>query len=43
MNAADSRLQKQITAQAAEIAGKQDKLTAGKNITIVDNVISAQG
>ena len=40
---ADSELQTQITAQATEIANKQDKLTAGENITIVDNVISATG
>lgn len=38
-----SELQTQITAQAAEIATKQDQLTAGDNITIVDNVISATG
>lgn len=31
------------SAQDAEIAKKQDKLTAGTNITIVDNVISATG
>ena len=43
VNAEDSRLQSQITAQAAEIATKQDKLIAGDNITIVDNVISATG
>lgn len=41
MNAEDGRLQTQITAQAAEIATKQDQLIAGDNITIVDNVISA--
>lgn len=40
---ADSELQTQITAQAAEIAKKQDELIAGDNITIVDNVISATG
>ena len=43
MNAEDSRLQTQITAQAAEIATKQDKLTAGDNIVISGNVISATG
>lgn len=43
MNEEDGRLQTQITAQAAEIATKQDKLIAGDNITIVDNVISATG
>lgn len=31
------------SSQDAEIAKKQDKLTAGTNITIVDNVISATG
>lgn len=36
-------LQTQITHQAAEIATKQDALTAGENITIVDNVISSTG
>lgn len=43
LNEGLSELQTQITHQAAEIAGKQDKLTAGDNITIVDNVISATG
>lgn len=36
-------LQTQITAQAAEIAGKQDELTAGEGIKIENNVISATG
>ena len=36
-----SELQTQITAQAGAIASKQDKLTAGDGISIVDNVISA--
>lgn len=43
MNQSDSELQTQITAQAAAIATKQDKLTAGDNIIISDNVISATG
>lgn len=43
MNEEDGRLQTQITAQAGAIAGKQDKLTAGENITIEDGVISATG
>lgn len=43
LNESVSELQSQITAQAAEIATKQDKLIAGDNITIVDNVISATG
>ena len=43
INEADSELQTQITAQAAEIATKQDQLTAGDNIVIRDNVISATG
>ena len=43
MNAEDGRLQTQITAQATEIANKQDKLTAGDNIIISGNVISATG
>jgi hypothetical protein len=43
MNQTDSELQSQITAQAAAIAGKQDKLTAGDNIIISNNVISATG
>lgn len=43
LNEMASELQTQITAQAAEIATKQDQLIAGDNITIVDNVISATG
>lgn len=43
LNEMASELQTQITAQAAEIATKQDQLIAGENITIVDNVISATG
>ena len=43
LNEGLSKLQTQITAQATEIAGKQDQLIAGDNITIVDNVISATG
>lgn len=43
VNQADSELQSQITAQAAEIATKQDQLTAGDNIIISGNVISATG
>lgn len=43
LNSGLSELQTQITAQAAAIAGKQDELIAGENITIVDNVISATG
>lgn len=43
INEADSELQTQITAQAAEIETKQDKLTAGDNIIISGNVISATG
>jgi hypothetical protein len=43
LNEGLSELQTQITAQAAEIATKQDQLIAGDNITIVDNVISATG
>lgn len=43
LNGGLSELQTQVTAQAAEIAGKQDQLIAGDNITIVDNVISATG
>lgn len=39
----DSELQQQINAQATAIVGKQDKLTAGENITIEGNVISATG
>lgn len=38
-----SELQTQITAQAAEIATKQDQLTAGDNIIISGNIISATG
>lgn len=43
MNQTDSELQTQITAQAAEIATKQDKLIAGDNIIISGNVITATG
>ena len=43
LNEGLSELQTQITAQAAEIATKQDKLTAGDNIVISGNVISATG
>ena len=43
LNESVSELQTQITAQATAIAGKQDELIAGDNITIVDNVISATG
>lgn len=43
LNEMASELQTQITAQAAEIATKQDKLTAGDNIVISGNVISATG
>ena len=43
LNESVGELQTQITAQAAEIAKKQDELTAGENITIVDGVISATG
>lgn len=43
INEADSELQTQITAQAAEIATKQDQLVAGDNIVISGNVISATG
>ena len=43
VNSQDSMLQTQITAHASAIAGKQDKLSAGENITIVDNVISSTG
>lgn len=38
-----SELQTQISAQSTAIAGKQDKLVAGANITINGNVISATG
>jgi hypothetical protein len=40
---ADSEIQTQINGQATAIAGKQDKLTAGENIKIENNVISATG
>lgn len=43
LNSGLSELQTQITAQAAEIATKQDQLTAGDNIIISGNVISATG
>lgn len=43
INEADSELQTQITAQAAEIATKQDQLIAGDNIVISGNTISATG
>lgn len=43
INETDSELQTQITSQAAEIATKQDQLTAGDNIVISGNVISATG
>lgn len=43
LNSGLSELQTQVTAQAAEIVKKQDKLTAGENITIVDGVISSTG
>ena len=43
LNESVSELQTQITAQAAEIATKQDQLTAGDNIVISGNVISATG
>ena len=43
LNEGLGELQTQITAQAAEIATKQDKLTAGDNIIISGNVISATG
>ena len=43
INEADSELQTQITAQAAEIATKQDQLIAGDNIIISGNIISATG
>lgn len=43
LNEGLSELQTQITAQAAEIAGKQDELIAGDNIIISNNVISATG
>lgn len=40
---ATSPIQTQVEGVSAEVAKKQDKLTAGENITIVDNVISATG
>lgn len=40
---ATSPIQTQVEGISAEVARKQDKLTAGANITIVDNVISATG
>lgn len=43
LNGGLSELQTQITHQAAEIAGKQNKLTAGDNIIISGDVISATG
>ena len=43
VNQADSGLQTQIAAQAAKIEEKQDKLTAGDNIIINGNIISATG
>ena len=43
LNSGLSELQTQITAQAAEIAGKQDELIAGDNIVISGNTISATG
>ena len=43
LNEGLSELQTQITAQATAIAGKQDQLTAGDNIVISGNVISATG
>jgi hypothetical protein len=43
LNEGLSELQTQITAQAAEIATKQDQLTAGDNIIISGNIISATG
>lgn len=43
LNSGLSELQTQITAQAAEIAKKQDELIAGDNIVISGNVISATG
>lgn len=44
MNETDGQLQTQITAQAAAIAGKQDKLSAGYGITIDEstNTISTE-
>lgn len=43
LNEMASELQTQITAQAAEIATKQDQLIAGDNIIISNNIISATG
>ena len=43
LNEGLSEIQTQITAQAAAIASKQEKLVAGNNITIDGNVISATG
>ena len=43
LNSGLSELQTQITAQAEEIATKQDKLNAGDNIVISGNTISATG
>lgn len=43
LNGGLSELQTQITAQAAKIETKQDQLTAGDNIIISNNVISATG
>lgn len=43
LNEGLSELQTQITAQAAEITTKQDKLIAGDNIIISGNVITATG
>lgn len=43
LNEGLSELQTQVTHQAAEIATKQDQLTAGDNIIISGNVISATG
>lgn len=43
LNEMASELQTQITAQAAEITTKQDQLTAGDNIIISGNIISATG
>ena len=43
LNSGLSELQTQITAQAAEIATKQDQLVAGDNIVISGNTISATG
>lgn len=40
---ATSPIQTQVEGISAEVAKKQNKLTAGANITIVDNVISATG